>query len=199
VGKLQWGSYGDLLECVWLAVDRVGAHLDADSSDMLASLGKRVCDIWAQPDCGIWELEERRHNTFSKVGCWGWSDARKAYTAYAGSDELDASLLLLARTGFLDGADQRFTGTVAAIRGELSEGPLLYRLSGAREHEGAFVACSFWLVDALVRSGQAEDARKLWDELVARARASGPTKAQVAHALAASPRPLLASSVTPSR
>jgi GH15 family glucan-1,4-alpha-glucosidase len=206
IDQPQWGSYGDLLECVWLAVDRAGAHLDAGSSDMLASLGNRVCDIWTQPDCGIWELEERRHNTFSKVGCWValdrlerlagrgqvsgrdadrwaaekaairdwidrncWSDARKAYTAYAGSDELDASLLLLARTGFLDGADQRFTGTVAAIRGELSEGPLLYRLSGAREHEGAFVACSFWLVDALVRSGQADDARKLWDELIAHA------------------------------
>jgi hypothetical protein len=49
----------------------------------------------------------------------------------------------------------------------LAEGPLLYRFSGARKSEGAFVACSFWLVDALVRNGQTRQARKLWHELIA--------------------------------
>jgi len=42
-----------------------------------------------------------------------------------------------------------------------------YRFSGAREIEGAFVACSFWLVDALVRNGHARQARRLWHELTA--------------------------------
>ena len=70
VGQPQWGCYGDLLECVWLAVDRAGAHLDPASADLLDELGNRVCDIWTKPDCGIWELDERRHNTFSKAGCW---------------------------------------------------------------------------------------------------------------------------------
>lgn len=199
----QWGNYGDLLECVWLAVDRAGAHLDAASADMLAALGNHVCDIWTEPDCGIWELDEERHNTFSKAGCWValdrllrlagrgqvssrdadrwetekaairkwigsncWSDAKKAYVAYAGSDELDAAVLLLARTGFLAGSDQRFRDTIAAIRAELSDGPWLYRLTGSRSVEGAFVACSFWLIDALVRSGQRRAARDLWDDLV---------------------------------
>ena len=64
------GCYGDLLECVWLAVDRAGAHLDPASADLLDELGNRVCDIWTEPDCGIWELDERQHNTFSKAGCW---------------------------------------------------------------------------------------------------------------------------------
>jgi GH15 family glucan-1,4-alpha-glucosidase len=206
IDQPQWGNYGDLLECVWLAVDRAGAHLDAASADLLAALGNRVCDIWAEPDCGIWELVERRHNTFSKAGCWValdrlerlasrgqvssrdldrwqaekaairtwinrycWSQARECYVAYAGSDELDASLLLLARTGFLSGDDQRFRQTVDAIRGELTQGPWVYRLSGARKEEGAFVACSFWLVDALVRSGQPGEARELWHELTAHA------------------------------
>ncbi len=200
----QWGSYGDLLECVWLAVDRAGAHLDPASADLLDALGDHVCDIWTEPDCGIWELDERRHNTFSKVGCWValdrlirlsergqisdrdvdrwqaerrairewvdahcWSDAKSCYTGRAGSDELDASLLLLARTGFLDGKDPRFTQTIKAIRAELAEGPLLYRFTGAREIEGAFVACSFWLIDALVRCGHAREARDLWRELIA--------------------------------
>ena len=203
VGQPQWGCYGDLLECVWLAVDRAGAHLDPASADLLDQLGNRVCDIWTEPDCGIWELDERRHNTFSKAGCWValdrllrlaeagqvsdrdadrwkaeraairgwinqhcWSEAKQSYAGHAGSDELDASLLLLARTGFLGGRDRRFGQTIRAIRAELTaEGPLLYRFSGARDFEGAFVACSFWLTDALVRNGHAEEARKLWDDL----------------------------------
>lgn len=206
VDQPQWGNYGDLLECVWLAVDRAGAHLDRGGSDLLASLGNRVCDIWTEPDCGIWELADRRHNTFSKVGCWValdrllrlaeagqvssrdagrwraeraaihdwvgrhcWSDEKNSFTAHPGSDELDAALLLLARTGFVGGLDHRFRDTIAAIRAELADGPWLYRRTGARAEEGAFVACSFWLVDALVRSGQADQARKLWDDLSGRA------------------------------
>jgi GH15 family glucan-1,4-alpha-glucosidase len=205
VGQPQWGCYGDLLECVWLAVDRAGAHLDPSSADLLHTLGNKVCDVWTEPDSGIWELEDRRHNTFSKTGCWValdrlirlsergqvsdrdvdrwtaeraaipawvdrhcWSEPRRSYAGHAGSDELDASLLLMARTGFIDGKDPRFAQTIKAIRAELAEGPLLYRFSGAREIEGAFVACSFWLIDALVRSGHPCEARKLWRELTSR-------------------------------
>jgi GH15 family glucan-1,4-alpha-glucosidase len=204
VDQPQWGCYGELLECVWLAVDRAGAHLDPSSADLLHELGNKVCDVWTEPDCGIWEMEERRHNTFSKTGCWValdrlirlagrgqvcdrdvdrweaeraairswvhrscWSDASRSYARYAGSDQLDASLLLMARTGFIDGEDQRFAQTVDAIRAELADGPLLYRFTGAREFEGAFVPSSFWLIDALVRIGQADEARKLWHELIA--------------------------------
>ncbi len=202
VGQPQLGCYGDLLECVWLAVDRAGAHLDPASADLLDALGNHVCNIWTEPDCGIWELEERRHNTFSKVGCWValnrlirlshrgqvsdrdvdrwtaeqdairawidqncWSKAKRSYVGHAGSDELDASLLLLARTGFVDGKDPRFTQTIRAIRSELAHGPLLYRFSGAADIEGAFVACSFWLIDALVRNGHLPQAKKVWGEL----------------------------------
>jgi len=203
IDQPQWGCYGDLLECVWLAVDRAGAHLDPASADLLDALGNHVCDIWTEPDCGIWELDQRQHNTFSKAGCWValdrlirlsargqvsdrdvdrwqaeqqairawidehcWSDAKRSYVGHAGSDELDASLLLLARTGFVDGKDRRFTQTIRAIRAELADGPLLYRFGGANEMEGAFVACSFWLIDALVRNGHPRQARKLWGELI---------------------------------
>jgi GH15 family glucan-1,4-alpha-glucosidase len=204
VDQPQLGCYGDLLECVWLAVDRAGAHLDPASADLLDELGNHVCDIWTEPDCGIWELEERQHNTWSKVGCWValdrlirlsergqvsdrdvdrwkaeqqairawieencWSQAKRSYVSHAGSDKLDASLLLLARSGFTGGKDRRFTQTIRAIRAELGEGPLLYRFSGADKIEGTFVACSFWLIDALVRNGHKPAARKLWRELTA--------------------------------
>ncbi|HLJ98845.1 MAG TPA: glycoside hydrolase family 15 protein, partial [Streptosporangiaceae bacterium] len=82
------------------------------------------------------------------------------------SDELDAALLLLARTGFIAGSDQRFRDTVAAIRAELSDGPWIYRRTGASSVEGAFVACSFWMIDALTRGGQRSAAHELWHDLV---------------------------------
>ena len=115
-------------------------------------------------DVDRWQAERRAIRDWVDTYCW--SDARRSYVGQAGSDDLDASLLLLARTGFVDGKDPRFTTTIRAIRAELADGPLLYRFSGACEIEGAFVACSFWLVDALVRNGHARQARKLWRELV---------------------------------
>ena len=58
-------------------------------------------------------------------------------------------------------------GTIAAVREELSAGgPLLYRYSGQQEEEGAFLACSFWLVEALARAGRTDEARALMEELL---------------------------------
>jgi pentatricopeptide repeat protein len=115
-------------------------------------------------DVDRWKAERLAIREWIEEHCW--SDAKRSYAGHAGSDKLDASLLLLARTGFLDGKDPRFTQTIRAIRAELAEGPLLYRFSGACEIEGAFVACSFWLIDALVRNGHISQARKLWRELM---------------------------------
>ncbi|HVW81394.1 MAG TPA: glycoside hydrolase family 15 protein [Mycobacteriales bacterium] len=95
-----------------------------------------------------------------------WSAERGCYVGYAGGDGLDAATLLMARTGFERG--ERLAGTVQAIREELSEGPLVYRYSGVAD-EGAFVACSFWLVEALVHLGAKEEAYALMDQAVAAA------------------------------
>jgi GH15 family glucan-1,4-alpha-glucosidase len=97
-----------------------------------------------------------------------WSDAQRAYAFHAGSDELDAAVLLAARAGFLAADDERLISTVRAVRRELGAGgPLLYRYSGQRHVEGAFLACSFWLVEALARVGQLEDARQTMQQLLA--------------------------------
>ena len=114
-------------------------------------------------DADRWRAEKKAIRQWIGKHCW--SERKQSFVAYAGSDDLDAALLLLARTGFVAGTDQRFGQTIEAIRSELSAGPLLYRLSGARSFEGTFVACSFWLVDALVRSGQEDEAGKLWRDL----------------------------------
>jgi GH15 family glucan-1,4-alpha-glucosidase len=85
----------------------------------------------------------------------------------AGSGDLDCGFLLAARRGYLDPADERMAGTIEAIRRELAAGgALLYRYSGMGDQENAFLACSFWLVEALALGGQREDAGEVMDELV---------------------------------
>ena len=204
VSQPQWGNFGDMLESVWLAAGQGPAVLDPGTARTLERVADRVCDVWARPDSGIWELGTRRHYTISKMACWValdrlvrlaergqlsardagrwraeaaairswvdercWSQARRSYGFYAGSDELDASVLLAGRMGFLPGGDPRFTQTIDAIRGELADGPLLYRYTGSRQQEGAFLACSFWLVDALVRAGRRDEALEVWTGTVA--------------------------------
>jgi GH15 family glucan-1,4-alpha-glucosidase len=81
--------------------------------------------------------------------------------------EADAALLTLALCGYSDANDPRFLTTCAAIRRDLSAGgPLLYRYTGAERKEGAFLTCSFWLVEALARAGRRDEAHELMGALV---------------------------------
>ena len=113
-----------------------------------------------------WRSEAAAVRDWIEAHCW--SSARGSYSFYAGSDELDAAVLLAARMGYVDGDDQRFGQTIDAVRGELADGALVYRYTGAREQEGAFLACSFWLADALARAGRGSEARRVFREAAAR-------------------------------
>lgn len=115
-----------------------------------------------------WRHEKDAVRRFIDEHCW--SKAKGAYTFYAGTEDLDASVLLAARTRFLDGDDLRLWGTIDAIRRELTaEGPLLYRYSGAREQEHAFICCTFWMVEALAHAGRAQEAGELLSGMIGRA------------------------------
>jgi GH15 family glucan-1,4-alpha-glucosidase len=98
---------------------------------------------------------------------------RNTFTQAYGSTALDASLLLIPRVGFLPGTDPRVLGTIAAIRRELSEDRGLIKRyqtnetdDGLKGSEGLFIACSFWLVDALCAAGQRQDAIDLFKRLL---------------------------------
>jgi GH15 family glucan-1,4-alpha-glucosidase len=100
---------------------------------------------------------------------------RNTFVQYYGGHELDASLLRIVHVGFLPPNDDRVAGTVDAIREELSVGDgLLLRYSpaaqgkvdGLHEEEGAFLACSFWLVDNLALLGRYDEARTLFERLL---------------------------------
>ena len=99
-----------------------------------------------------------------------WSESRGCYVMFPGSTKLDASVLRISRMGFLDVSGERFGSIVDAIREELDAGEgLLYRYSGQQRIEGAFVACSFWLVEALARAGRVDEAREAMRQVVAHA------------------------------
>lgn len=102
-----------------------------------------------------------------------WSDRHQAFAQSYGSDVLDASILLLPIMGFLPPDDERVISTVAAIQRELSVDGLLLRYhadenraDGLPPGEGAFLACSFWLVEVLALQGRDGEARALFDRLL---------------------------------
>jgi GH15 family glucan-1,4-alpha-glucosidase len=103
----------------------------------------------------------------------GYDAERRTFTQYYGSKELDASTLNIPLVGFLPGTDERVTGTIDAIKAELGRDGFVSRYStedtddGLPGDEGQFLACSFWLASALAYNGRVEDARELFERLVA--------------------------------
>jgi GH15 family glucan-1,4-alpha-glucosidase len=91
---------------------------------------------------------------------------RGAWKRDSESDDLDAAVLLMAGMDYVTPDDPRLHATIDAVRAELGHGPLLYRWSGMEDQEGCFIACSFWLVEALARTGRRDEAVALMDELV---------------------------------
>jgi GH15 family glucan-1,4-alpha-glucosidase len=106
----------------------------------------------------------------------GYDAARGTFTQYYGSTSLDAAVLMMAEVGFLPPEDARLVSTIHTIRRELTRDGLVMRYSrpdtgtsvdGLPGGEGAFIACSFWLVNALILIGEEEEATRLFERLLA--------------------------------
>jgi GH15 family glucan-1,4-alpha-glucosidase len=100
---------------------------------------------------------------------YGFSQKQQCFVQRFGSEDLDASALLFARVGFVDRKEPRFVSTVRVLKGKLGQGALIYRYQapdGLPGREGAFLACSFWLVEALLAIGEREEARQIFESLV---------------------------------
>jgi len=142
--------------------------------------------VWVAADRAVRALEENpklrgdldgwralRDEVHREVCEKGFDPERNTFTQSYGSRELDAALLLVPRVGFLPPDDPRVVGTVDAIREELGHGGLVRRYStdgtpvdGLSGDEGTFLACSFWLADALHMTGRQKEARELFERLV---------------------------------
>ena len=204
--QIQLDVYGDLFQAAWLYAE-AGRRIDPDIGGRLAEIADLVCQIWSEPDAGLWEVRSGpRHFTQSKMMCfvaldralrlarschipsrnagrWEreanairsfvdehcWSETAGSYVRSAGSNELDASVLLGVLYRFAEPAEPRLLATVEAIRRELSRGPFVYRYSGEdglAGQEGAFLTCSFWLAEALAVQGRMTEAADLMTQLV---------------------------------
>ena len=118
------------------------------------------------------EIRERIHREICERA---FDPDRGTFTQSYGSRELDAALLQIPQTGFLPPDDPRILGTIEAVRRELLFEGLVTRYSAGRADspdgliggEGAFLACSFWLADALLHIGRDDEARALYERLLA--------------------------------
>jgi GH15 family glucan-1,4-alpha-glucosidase len=123
-------------------------------------------------DAPIDRWKETRDRIHKQVCEHGFSKKKNSFVQEYGSQQLDAAMLLMPTVGFLPGSDPRVIGTVEAIERELKRDGLLLRYDtdktkdGLPPKEGAFLACSFWMVSALKAIGRMDDARALFERLL---------------------------------
>ena len=138
----------------WVALDRALALAE------LLGASDRI-EAWNQTRAQIREAILTR----------GWSDRANAFTQSFGSDELDASNLMLPLVGFLPADEPRVLSTIDAIEEHLTdERGLVYRYrshDGLEGREGTFLLCTFWLAQALARAGQSARARTVFERAAA--------------------------------
>jgi GH15 family glucan-1,4-alpha-glucosidase len=130
----------------------------------------RLCDDGHIPRAhpSTWRREQLAIREFIETRCW--SERLGSYTRQSGGEDLDASLLLGILFGYDAPDPSRLSSTVNTLRRGLGRDSLLSRYSGEDGllgREGAFLCCSFWLVDALARVGHLDEATALMEELIA--------------------------------
>ena len=152
-GPLRQFTYSKVM--CWVAFDR--------AVKMVEGMGlPGPVDRWRELRSEIHD-DVCRHGVSGKRGCFVQS---------YGSEELDASLLLIPITGFLPATDSRVVATADAIQRELTVDGLVQRyrttehIDGLPPGEGVFLACSFWLVDNLRMQGRTDEARALFERLL---------------------------------
>lgn len=207
--QVQLDVYGELLDAIYL-YNKYGEPLSYDEWTEVRRILDHVCDHWADPDDGIWEVRSgQRPHVLSRVMCWvalergvrialarglpapldrwreqrdliyedvmerGYDEEIGAFTQSYGSPVMDAANLLMPLVKFVGPRDPRWLGTLDRIQRELAVGPLVFRYrldrgaeDGVAGEEGAFVACSFWLVECLARAGRVEEARTNFEALL---------------------------------
>jgi alpha,alpha-trehalase len=203
----QLDIFGELLDCAYLLY-RYGGRFSDELWPLLRAAVDHVCDIWKEPDEGLWEVRSGpRQFVYSKALCWvavdrgirlgerlgfpfdevrwkeardeilaqvmeqGYNAERGAFTQAYGHSDLDAAVLSFPLRGVISANDPRMASTIRRIEEELSTDGLIHRVSqtfedGLPGKEGAFVLCSFWLVDCYTLQGDIDKARAAYEKLL---------------------------------
>ncbi|HWE68365.1 MAG TPA: glycoside hydrolase family 15 protein [Acidimicrobiales bacterium] len=143
----------------WVAVDRA----------------VRTLEEWPELEGPLEEWRVLRHQIFTEVCEKGYNESIGSFTQYYECDLIDASVLMIPLVGFLPPSDPRIISTVEVVEKSLLDNGFVLRyrtddagaVDGLIGREGAFLACSFWLVDCLHLIGRTEDAKELFERLLA--------------------------------
>ncbi|WP_321317884.1 glycoside hydrolase family 15 protein [Labilibaculum sp.] len=136
----------------WVAFDR---------AVKIASLLKR--DYYV----GKWTI--LRHSVKEDIMKKAWSEKKQAFTQFYGSEDMDASVLLMESYGFINATDEKYKSTVLTIQNELEHDGLMYRYKNKDDFgtpKSAFTICSFWLINSLYKIGRKKEAKEKFDKLL---------------------------------
>jgi len=137
----------------WVACDRVGR--------IARRLGRgEEADGWM----------DKAANLRERILAEAWSEKKRCFTGAFGHEDLDASVLLMNELGIIEADDPRFIATVECIGRELNINGQMLRYAAADDFgvpETAFLVVKFWYLDALAAIGRADEARQLFEQLIA--------------------------------
>jgi len=133
--------------------------------DRLAKIARRL----GLTERAAYWLKQAQH-IHATISLRAWSETRGCFVSTFEGDAMDASLLLLAELGFLEAEDPRFAATVHAVECDLRRGDFIFRYVETDDFgapENAFLVCTFWYVNALAALERREEARELFEKLLA--------------------------------
>ncbi len=176
VGEQAVRVYGQPDAGMWELRTRARVHTSSAlmswaACDRLA----KIATALALPErADYWRAHAARMQ--SEILEMSWSAERRAFAESFGGCELDASVLLMAEVGLIDARDPRFVSTVDAMEKSLCDGPYMRRYEAADDFgkpETAFNICTFWRIDALARIGRKQEARAIFETMLAARNALG--------------------------
>jgi GH15 family glucan-1,4-alpha-glucosidase len=137
----------------WVAMDRAAKIAKVLNKSFYA-------DVWQHT------ADDIKQDVLNK----GWKEDLQTFTQTYCNSDLDASLLLMAEYGFIDAGDIKYKNTVIAVKNALYHNGLMYRYINADDFghpTSSFTICTFWLIQALYKTGETEGARIIFDNLLA--------------------------------
>jgi GH15 family glucan-1,4-alpha-glucosidase len=170
VGQRAWATHDQPDAGMWELRTRARVHTSSVLMSWAACdrLAKIAVTFGKDDRVRLWR--ERAEQIKAKLLAKAWNERRGCFVESFGGRELDASVLLMAEVGIIDARDRRFVATVDALEATLCDGPHMRRYEAPDDFglpETSFNICAFWRIDALARIGRKEQARQIFESLLA--------------------------------
>jgi pentatricopeptide repeat protein len=170
LGEQAWALHDQPDAGIWELRTRSRIHTSSSlmcwaACDRLAKIARHL-DL--SDKAGYWA--DRATVIRDKILTNAWSEERQSFVESFGGETLDASVLLMGEVGFLPADDPRFVATVETLTKVLGRGPYMLRYEEADDFgvpEVGFNVCAFWRIDALARIGRLDEARALFEQMLA--------------------------------